>query len=285
MHYWNKDNFEGLLDLARELGQIPELALLSEYCVLREKGLRKQALNRLNEFLDTASSWEVESARRLVLSILSADARTPEAHQFMSHPLVERLIFPVLEQWRSDCPSAVEPLRWLGLLRQDSKALKAALSLDPADVPVRRRLVDFAFDDAYHATHHLSESVLLMTVDETRASIAAARELIASAPDPSAFAYLSAEADEYEQMLNDWVAYRQSPTGTFPEWCAKHGRTYSWPTIVYYDDGSGQTAWAADGTLMALPRVTSRPPKIEASRDTLRFEAQVIAADPTRGAE
>lgn len=253
MHYWNKDSFEGLLDLAQELGKTPELELLSEYCLLRERGLRQQALHRLNEFLDKASSWNVETARSLVLTILSADARTPEAHQFMTHPLLTRLIFPVLEQWVIDRPSALEPLRWLGMLRSNVAALEKALSLDPTDVPVRRKLVNFALGSADHATHHLSESVLLLTVEETRASIAAARVLIASAPDSSMFGYLSAEADEYERMVDDWVTYTQHPVGTFPEWCEKQGHRYSWPMIVYYDDGSGQPAGAQDGESAGAP--------------------------------
>lgn len=41
-YYWNRDNFESLLDLAKELRTVPELAHLADYCELREKGLRKQ---------------------------------------------------------------------------------------------------------------------------------------------------------------------------------------------------------------------------------------------------
>jgi hypothetical protein len=204
-------------------------------------------LHRLEEFLSETSSWGVEESRRLVLTILSANARIPEAHQFMTHPLLNGLVFPILEQWSAEDPSALEPLRWLGLLRSDGDALRSALSLDPADVPVRRRLISFALDSADHATHHLSESILLLTVEETRASIALARELIASAPDQHAFSYWSAEADQYEQMVNDWEAWSRTRVGTFPGWCQKNGRMYSWPTIVYYDDDSGQPAGAQDG--------------------------------------
>ncbi len=253
MHYLDKDNSEGLPDLARELGETPELAGLSEYCVLREKGLRKQALHRLDAFLEGARSWDAETSRRLVLTILSADARNPEAHRFMARPLLTRLVFPVLEQWLADDPSAIEPSRWLGLLRSDVNALEVALRLDPTDVPVRHRLIGFALSTADHATHHLSESRLLLTVDETRASIAAARALIASAPDQDAFACMSAEADEYDRMVGDWEAWARSPVGTFPEWCQQQGRTYSWPTTVYYDDGLGQPAGAQDGEPAAAP--------------------------------
>ena len=226
--------------MAGELGKTPELCALAEYCELRERGLRSHALARLDDFLNKAALWDTDLARRNILIILQAEARTPEAHQFMTHPLLMRLIYPTLENWVTDEPSSVEPLRWLGLLRSDPDALRDALSLTPNDVPVRRRLIIFALDAADYATHHLGESVLLSTVEETRESIATARRWIVSAPEIKPFADLSAVADEYEQMLNDWEAYNQSPVGTFPQWCETKGRTYSWPTIVYYDDGSAQ---------------------------------------------
>jgi hypothetical protein len=246
MHYWNKGNFEGLLELARELGKTPEFVALAEYCELREKGLRSQALAQLDDFLNKAALWDADLARSNVSIILQADARTPAAHQFLTHPLLTRLIYPTLEHWLTDVPSAAEPLHWLGLLRSDPDALRRALSLVPSDGPVRRRLINFALNAADHATHHLSESVLLSTTDETRESIASVRQLIASAPDIKPFADLSADADEYEQMLDDWEVYNQSPDGTFPQWCEARGRTYSWPTIVYYDNGRAQQGTAAD---------------------------------------
>ncbi|MCL2310617.1 MAG: hypothetical protein FWC42_10210 [Proteobacteria bacterium] len=248
MYYWNKDNFEGLLELAHELRKTPELGRLAEYCVLREKGLRSQALARLNDFLAEAALWDTGLARRNVLTILEAGARTSEAHPFMAHPLLARLIYPTLDQWMVDEPSAVEPLRWFGLLQSDADALRRALSLSPDDIPVRRRLIHFAIDYADFATHHLSESVLLSSVEEVRAAIATARQYIASAPDIKPFAGLSVEANEYEQMVDDWEAYNQSPTGTFPQWCKTKGRAYSWPAVIYYDDDAVQQHATTDTT-------------------------------------
>lgn len=75
MHYWNRDNFVGLLELARELANTHALRVLAEYCVLREKGLRTQALARLDEFLTEAALWDIDMRRRNVLTVLQASAR------------------------------------------------------------------------------------------------------------------------------------------------------------------------------------------------------------------
>jgi len=246
MYYWNKDSFVGLLELAHELEARAELAALAEYCVLREKGLRAQSLSRLKDFLNESVLWNTNLARRNVLIILQANARNRSAHQFMTYPLLKQLIYPTLERWIAEEPTAVEPLRWLGLLRSDTGALRRALSLAPNDIPVRRSLVNFELDVADHSTHHLSESILLLSVEETRESIANAKQWIDTAPDIRPFDDLIAEIDEYEQMLDDWFAYNKSPVGTFPEWCKAIGHTYSWPTVVYYDDGAAQQKNGAD---------------------------------------
>jgi len=39
---------------------------------------------------------------------------------------------------------------------------------------------------------------------------------------------------EQKQLLADWLEFKTDPDGTFPMWCAKMGRQYQWPSIVYY---------------------------------------------------
>ena len=235
MYYWNRDNFQSLLELGTELAKQPDLALLAEYCMLREKGLRKQAFEALNRFLSDAELWSDEQARCNVLVIVQADARMPAAHQFMASPLLQKLIYPRLEHWLAAAPAAVEPKRWLGLLRRDAELLQQALELDPADVVVRGRLIDFALHSADYATHHLDESILLCPVSDVRAAIALARRMIEAAPDVEPFQHYVVEADQYEQMLDDWDEYQLANSGTFPEWCQAKGRSYSWCTRVYYN--------------------------------------------------
>jgi hypothetical protein len=147
--------------------------------------------------------------QELALLVLEAARHFPDTHQFLAHSLKSRFVVPVLEEWRAADPDTSAPLRELALLTGRRDLLEEALRLDPADDQPRAALVVKLLDFVDHATHHLVESSFIG--GETEA-VAALRDL-----------------------LEDWLAYREAPRGTFPELCASHGRTHQWSTIVYYD--------------------------------------------------
>jgi uncharacterized membrane protein YccC len=188
-YYWNKDNFEGLLAVAAELRMDPHLEPLARYCELREKGLRKQALSMLDEFLEEAETWDTATARSLVVTILEVYWSRKAAHQFLTAPLQQRLIEPVLEEWCRAEPENPLPARHFALLRSDVVLLEAALRLDPDDQAVRATLArkHIAFVD--YATHHLVEGCFID--DEAEASRALE------------------EADKLLEVADDSVAVRQ----------------------------------------------------------------------------
>jgi hypothetical protein len=235
MHYWNRGNFEGLLQLAAELAADHNLRPLSDYCRHREKGLRREAFAALEHFLVASGSFDNAAARAAAVKILELNARTGEAHQFLTQPLVTRFLTPTLKAWMDDEPCASTPIRWLGLMSRDNGLLERALSISPDDTPVRKRLIESDLSHADYATHHLDESCFLGNVEEVIAALAHARDLIADAPEPEALAQLLSEVHYFDHQVADWKAYSKNPVGSFPEWCAKQGRKYSYPAKYYYE--------------------------------------------------
>lgn len=237
MHYWNQPNFEGLRALSAELGAHGDLAQLAAYCRLRDEGLRREAFAALNSFLATAGKWERRRSQEAVETVLTLHARTPDCHQFLTQPLLERFIFPVLRQWAEHEPGCRSPIRWLGILQRQPDQLAQALAADPRDIEVRRLLISLHLDRVDHATHHLGEGLFLGEVHEALEDLRNATRLFDEAPDRDLVADLHREALDFGQMLADWQAYQALPTGTFVEWCAARGRRYGWPVAVYYGDG------------------------------------------------
>ena len=141
VHYWNKDNFQGLKDLSIALDAHLPLQRLAEYCRYREQGLRRQAFAALDQFLAEAAGWKQSDARVTCLTILDLHRRTPAVHQFLTHPLLSRLLIPTLEAWIGDEPEAAVPLRWLGILTGREDFVCRALAVAPEDTIARRYLV------------------------------------------------------------------------------------------------------------------------------------------------
>ena len=234
MHYWNEESFRGLRELGAAL-RGEELEALADYCELREQGLRKEAFVQLRRFLSEAKGYSAEAARKVCCSILELQARVPEAHQFLSKPLLDDFLIPTLKSWHSGASSDPTPLRWLGLLLSDVSMLEEALNLNPADRPVRSTLVSFALDDVYQATHHLGEGHFIGSIEEAENSLRKATALVDLAPEPDSFESYRREIEYFGNMLRDWIEFSRNPSGSFPEWCKHRGVEYHWPVIVYYE--------------------------------------------------
>ncbi|MGS0894537.1 hypothetical protein ACVBGC_18705 [Burkholderia stagnalis] len=234
VHYWNQPNFEGLLKLADAFDADADLKPLARYCRLREQGLRRDAFAALDAFLAAAHAFDAATARRVAIVILEADARTAEAHQFISQPLTARFLLPTLRAWMEDDAHANLPVRWLGLMTRDTVLLTRALAMCVTDVPVRRRLIGHALDSVDFSTHHLDESCFIGSVEHAMDSLERARGLIADAPDQAAFARVAEEVGYFDRLLADWRAWSAQPEGSFPDWCEKHGRRYAFSMKIYY---------------------------------------------------
>lgn len=234
MYHWNQSNFEGLAQLAAQLRTDSRLNELARYCELRETGLRREAFQALDNFLAAALSSTIEEQRELAIHVLGAHARITAAHQFLSHPLKERFLVPVLNAWCMAEPRNPIPFGELGVLQRDADTLRQALEFAPANDRVRRCLTALVLGYVDFATHHLAESILIGPFEDACGALDLAESYISSATHPSSLEDLKTAVKEYRDLLGDWDQYRQNPAGTFPQWCTERGRLHRWSNIYYY---------------------------------------------------
>ncbi len=248
MHYWNKRNLEGLAQISAALAGDPQLGAVSRYCALRAKGLRKQALSEIHSFTASTKQWSTQARRDTVDRLLQVWHGHPGVHQLLPQPLVGDLVRPTLDEWARAEPESATAQRWLGMVSGDRSKMETALSLDPADDIARGWLITALLDDVDHATHHLVEGVFLGKESDAVDALRSAESLLAGASDHARFARFEGWLRQLRSLLNDWMTYRETPGGEFRDWCARRGREYDWPSIVYYDDGEGRASDARRGT-------------------------------------
>lgn len=237
MYYWNKDNFEGLIDIAEEFKSKDGYELFADYCKLREQGLKKQAVSTIRKFVEQQKSTSILNQRNVAVCIAELCFWRSDVHQLMSHPL-QVFITSVLESWCStNSPDA--PYTWLGYMTGNVAHFKTALEYNPKDQVALSRLALSAIDSVDYQTHHLSESLFLGDEKTAIDSLKIANQYIEQLEESDAKARLRNELSEYEELVGAWLEFssdkERKHKGSFPEWASENGSNVNFRTIVYYD--------------------------------------------------
>lgn len=220
--FWRSDGFKTLTAMAEATATDPDLAGFTEYCRLRERGLRPEAMASMAKFIQEAVRWPLAKKQGFIDLVMSMHAK--EADMVTPKPLVEGLLLPGLQQWMADAPRDAVPRRWLGILLQRADLLEEALKLDSQDQIARRVLIDYITTDADYAVHELPCGYL-GNPSEDFAALDRASELAAGMGDSVSRDYYTADIASTRELIVSYKAYRDSGTSeSFGEWAARNGR-------------------------------------------------------------
>lgn len=213
MYYWNKDNFEGLMDIAEEFKKKDGYELFAEYCELREKGLKKQAVSTTRKFVEQQRSTDLLNQRVVAVCLAELCFWRSDVHQLMPHPLQVH-ITRVLESWCStNSPNA--PYTWLGYMIGDDVHFKTALEYNPKDQVALSRLALSAIDNLRIANKYIEQ------MEESNAKTRLKNEL-----------------EAYEELVGAWLEFssgkERMQKGSFPKWASEQSSHVNFRTIVYY---------------------------------------------------
>jgi len=234
MWYWNQKNFEGLVAVAESIADQPRWNSFARYCLLREQGLRPQALQSIAQLIADAASWEDDDRRRFADWIYATALRNPEVHQLIPTPLNRQLLVPTLQQWAASDSSNAIPQRWLGFATGNPEHFSNAIAIDPTDDISRYRLVSLELYDVDYQCHHLPDEFIGEVVTAI-STLDHARAMAADFSNPEIAATLEEEFSELYGKVRDWQAFVSSGGESFADWCIANGRDYQWVQAYYYD--------------------------------------------------
>lgn len=234
MYYWNKANFEGLASLGEACARVANLELFSRYCFLREKGLRKQALEAAASFAKFVVTLRPDAQREISTRLVELQYANPDIHQLLPHP-VKLALIDISEKWAGAAPDNADPLVHLGLLTGEIAYFQSATRLRPADQVALKRLACHYLDFVSYQAHHLSESRFIGSIEEAQESLRDAEELIGRISDDAVRQPLQQELEDLALLVSEWIAYcKESPIESFPDWTGARRHSFDLPSIVYY---------------------------------------------------
>jgi len=154
------DGFDALADVGRAAGIEPRWRRYADYCALRAKGLRAEALRALDAFIADASDWPL--AERAVFAkwvARAADHRPGSAT--LPEPLCRRLVLPAaIDQIAFDPSDAESHLLRAALGDCPLDQYRAAVALDPTNPMISRMFVRAVLEWVDYAQHELPQGYL-----------------------------------------------------------------------------------------------------------------------------
>jgi hypothetical protein len=188
---------------------------------LRERGLRRDAFQRLGTFLDRMAPQPFEERKRFVCSLFVEN----DDIQSLPHPLKVRLVEPLLEEWIGRDPSDFLPHLWLGTISH----LWEAHRLEPDNADVRWQLVLKVLKVIQYEMHELPIGFLGDDPDGSYATLLRLRRLLSGVSRTGRPAWVWKEIDDMIEVLGNLLDYQRDSTRhldeRFAAWCERLGRT------------------------------------------------------------
>jgi hypothetical protein len=220
----------------------PKWPEYSAYCGARESGLRQTAFAHLSEFITSINGRSAPERREFThwLCLRVVEHGTASA-ALLPDPLLQRVLLPVISEWKLKTPRDGAPFRWLGILLSQPgyqgmraglsvptpevrEALETAVEIDPQDQIALVRLIECMTGLLDYNAHHLPEGYLGDPVSDLHVAESAISKC-ERVHDESERDRLRRELEIARQLIADWSDCRRSGQN-FREWCRDHGREY-----------------------------------------------------------
>lgn len=213
----------------------PQCLAFSEYIELRNRGLRKNAFVKLDQFLLQAQQWSEEERRRFVDVLMTFEAQRLDLRALTPEPLLKLLVRPTLDRWIVECPENPVPWRWRG----SPDDLRRAIQLDPKEQVARQRLADHLCYWVRYAVHHLPD-YFIGTIEECMADLS---ELDRVLSELDATTWRASMLSEYRKLRETVEVYQRYTASlsdlSFSAWLDDHpderARCIDPPRAYYYD--------------------------------------------------
>ncbi|MBG9819108.1 hypothetical protein [Bacillus safensis] len=217
---------------------VNDYPLFRQYCVRKEQGLRKDALNVLQAFIEEMKENDFEVQREFTAWLFEWIERFEDGHHLLVYPLVNGVIQPVFQTWENVDPMDVRPYRWKGLFVHQGEGLPHLLkALELGGSKEQRVIVQICevyLSALWYSFHHIHEDLYLSTYEKDQERIQGIENILMLIQDKRTRTNVQKQAVYYGQLLTDWMAFQQTETRGFMKWCAERKKPYEWVEAFYY---------------------------------------------------
>ncbi len=232
----SKDQNIALLTVANLAKANSDWSDYTEYCLYREKGLRKHAFKKLDSFIKSTNSWTFDEKINFIKFLFPLFETVEEAdYGAFPQPLSERFIKPVLKEWCEIENEDGRPFRWYGKYYRCEGHIYRALEINPKDDIARHTLLSRWTYSVYYSIHHLPEGYIGNYEEDLRL-IAKIRECIFQLSDKKSQENWLNEIEEDVEIVMNYRDWKESGHPDLEKWAKENNRQvgYKMSRTYYY---------------------------------------------------
>lgn len=226
--------FKPLKSLGESFASRQDYSQFSRYCLLRDQGLRKNALQAMDLFIADIRLQPLARQQEVAEELIRLAYRHGDIHQLLPHPLTAFLM-EIFEKWCAGQPALAAPYRWLGFLGGDTEHFKSALRVNAKDAVSLQELVRAYLKEVDYQTHHISESLFIGSAQDAEDTLNEAKAYaLRLDQDETRQAFLE-RAAYFRHLLDAWNTYCAGDKSMgFDDWCRSQGLHFNFWRAVYY---------------------------------------------------
>lgn len=232
-----KDQNIALLSVGNLASKNPKWIDYANYCIDREKGLRKQAFKHLNEFLKSTEKWILEDKIDFMKFLFPFFESIPDAdYGPFPQPLRDRLTKPALAAWCDLEQTDSSPFRWYGKYYRSELHLFKALELNSKDDIARQTILSWWTFDIYYGIHHLPDYYIGNPQEDIELS-EKIKDQINQLSTPELRKKWTEEFKEDLEILTNYIEWKKSGDQDLEKWGQKNNKivSYNIGRAYYYE--------------------------------------------------
>ncbi|CRK84736.1 hypothetical protein [Neobacillus massiliamazoniensis] len=210
-----------------------------EFCLFKEKGLRKDAFKSLNLFIEEVKGWQAKQKKEFAHWLFKWFEESEDIHYLLVHPLEENILKPILEDWMIEDPKDPQPFRWYGLFLKSEnhlKHLETALRVGgKSEQRVLMEIINYYLYSLEFSFHHISEDAYIGDISEDQDFVLKIENLSTEITNVESKKDVSESVIYYKNLLSDWIAFSSKGKKGFLKWCSDNGKEYEWTNSYYYE--------------------------------------------------
>ncbi|WP_340201774.1 hypothetical protein [Ascidiimonas sp. W6] len=206
------------MTVAKAASENPNWKDYADYCLAREKGLRKKAFKILGVFIKSTQNWTTDQKIEFTkfLFCLFENVEDIDYCPF-PQPLSIALIKPTLEAWCKNEKTDHQPFRWYGKYYRSEEHLFKAIKINPEDDLAREIILNRWAYNIYYSIHHLPEGYIGNPANDTKLA-KKIKEQIAKLTNPERKDYWVKELKEDLEIVENYIAWKKSGHQNLAKW-------------------------------------------------------------------